>query len=313
MHSVTTRGVPPSLRLAYLHDFVSTQIGALRFAPRDVESFDYSVVSQSLGAEAILGDTRYSAVTVARDRRMVADGRANYILSIHDDAYEVEMSGVTHAVAPRQIVILNEGNPFGFRIPATRATILSLERRRIERMAPRIAGTPLHRLSPDGPDAALLAGYLALLNAHPPAGSVAPIADHVYELVARLLGRRDDRPPGQPAVAHARLRLVKDDIARNLTSPGLDVAAVARRQGITPRYVQKLFAAEGTTFSDHLRAERLAFAMHMLAAPGCVGRSIADIAFEAGFGDLSTFNRAFRARYGVTPREMRARAMTERG
>jgi len=37
-------------------------------------------------------------------------------------------------------------------------------------------------------------------------------------------------------------------------------------------------------------------------------RPIALIAFDAGFADLSTFNRAFRRRFGMTPSEMRRSA-----
>jgi AraC-like DNA-binding protein len=44
----------------------------------------------------------------------------------------------------------------------------------------------------------------------------------------------------------------------------------------------------------------------MLMAPGCASRSIALIAFDAGFGDLSYFNRTFKRFYGLTPSEVRA-------
>ena len=36
------------------------------------------------------------------------------------------------------------------------------------------------------------------------------------------------------------------------------------------------------------------------------GLKISVIAFEAGFGDLSYFNRTFRRAYGVSPSDMRA-------
>jgi len=35
-------------------------------------------------------------------------------------------------------------------------------------------------------------------------------------------------------------------------------------------------------------------------------RTVSSVAFEAGFGDLSYFNRAFRRRYGATPSDVRA-------
>jgi AraC-like DNA-binding protein len=43
----------------------------------------------------------------------------------------------------------------------------------------------------------------------------------------------------------------------------------------------------------------------MLSDPRHDALSITDIAYLAGFGDLSHFNRSFRQRYGATPRETR--------
>lgn len=43
----------------------------------------------------------------------------------------------------------------------------------------------------------------------------------------------------------------------------------------------------------------------MLTNPALASRSIASVAFDAGFGDLSYFNRAFKRRYGATPSEIR--------
>jgi AraC-like DNA-binding protein len=40
-------------------------------------------------------------------------------------------------------------------------------------------------------------------------------------------------------------------------------------------------------------------------------RSITSIAYEAGFGDLSYFNRAFRRHYNATPSDIRNRALRD--
>jgi DNA-binding MarR family transcriptional regulator len=37
-------------------------------------------------------------------------------------------------------------------------------------------------------------------------------------------------------------------------------------------------------------------------------RPISTLAFDAGFGDLSGFNRAFKAKYGLSPRQLRSAA-----
>jgi AraC-like DNA-binding protein len=104
----------------------------------------------------------------------------------------------------------------------------------------------------------------------------------------------------------ARLDAIKADIAERLDCCDLSLADVADRQQVTPRYVQMLFEREGTTFSRFVLRQRLTRAHGMLTDPRHDGWTIAAIAFEAGFGDLSYFNRAFRRQFVVPPSSVRA-------
>jgi AraC-like DNA-binding protein len=69
-----------------------------------------------------------------------------------------------------------------------------------------------------------------------------------------------------------------------------------------------LFETETQSFSEFVLAQRLALARRMLTDPRWIGRPISAIAFDAGFADLSHFNRTFRRCFGATPSEIRARA-----
>ena len=109
----------------------------------------------------------------------------------------------------------------------------------------------------------------------------------------------------------ARLRAIKADIANNLGRPNLTIGEVAVRQRVTPRYVQMLFEAEGTTFSEFVLNARLLRAHRMLANPSLAGRPIISVALDAGFQDLSYFNRTFRRRFGDTPSGVRAAAASD--
>jgi AraC-like DNA-binding protein len=77
--------------------------------------------------------------------------------------------------------------------------------------------------------------------------------------------------------------------------------------------VHKLFEGEGTTLSRFVLGKRLARVHAMLAEPRYAEWTIGAIAYQAGFGDLSTFNREFRRRYGATPSEVRATAGKRNG
>jgi AraC-like DNA-binding protein len=132
-------------------------------------------------------------------------------------------------------------------------------------------------------------------------------ATHVHDLIALALGTSRDGTEiaTRRGLRAARLRAVKADVRANLASADLSVATVAHRQGITPRYLHMLFEDEGTTFSRFVLAERLAAAHWLLVDARHDHQTIAAIAYESGFGDLSYFNRAFRRRFGMTPGEAR--------
>ena len=80
---------------------------------------------------------------------------------------------------------------------------------------------------------------------------------------------------------------------------------MAKRQKISDSYIRKLFESEGTSFTQYVLARRLGRARRMLTDPRWAERSIASIAFDAGFGDLSHFNKMFKRLYGATPSDVR--------
>jgi AraC-like DNA-binding protein len=139
---------------------------------------------------------------------------------------------------------------------------------------------------------------------------IAHIGATLADLIALAVGARGDS--AQLAVSRglraARLRAIKADIAANLDKRELSVGAVAAHQGVSPRYVQMLFEAEGTTFSQFVLRQRLMRAHRILTGPRNAAWTITAIAMEAGFTDLSTFNRAFRRAYGCSPSDVRAQA-----
>jgi AraC-like DNA-binding protein len=131
---------------------------------------------------------------------------------------------------------------------------------------------------------------------------------HVHDLIALAIGASRE---GAEAAPHrdlraARLHAIKQDIDRRLGEPELSVAALAQRHGCTPRFIQRLFEQEDTTFSGYVLAQRLARAHGMLSDPRRRAEKISEVALDCGFGDVSYFNRAFRRHYGAAPSDVRA-------
>jgi AraC family transcriptional regulator, positive regulator of tynA and feaB len=80
------------------------------------------------------------------------------------------------------------------------------------------------------------------------------------------------------------------------------IAAACR---VSVRHLDRLFEREGTALMRHVWQRRLVRCYRDLTDSGMQGRSISEIAFAVGFNDLSHFSRAYRARYGCSPRDTR--------
>jgi AraC-like DNA-binding protein len=99
---------------------------------------------------------------------------------------------------------------------------------------------------------------------------------------------------------------IKDVIDRRLADPDLGPERIAAAVNISTRYLHKLFADDQWTVSQHIRRQRLERCRADLTDPRRAEPSISSIALRWGFGDLSGFNRAFRAAFDATPSDLRA-------
>ena len=133
------------------------------------------------------------------------------------------------------------------------------------------------------------------------------VVAHVHDLLALALEAPRDvaEVAKDRGVKAALLQAAKTYIADNSSRHDLSIGAVALHLGVTPRHLQRLFESEGTTFSSFLLCQRLTRAHRMLCKPQFAHRPVSAIAYDAGFGDLSYFNRCFRKFYGVTPSDVR--------
>ncbi|MEX2205350.1 MAG: AraC family transcriptional regulator [Myxococcota bacterium] len=90
----------------------------------------------------------------------------------------------------------------------------------------------------------------------------------------------------------------------------LDLARAAREAGLSPFHFLRLFARVlGVTPHQYLVRSRLRHAARLLVDDA---RSITEIAFGVGFGDLSNFVRTFHRAAGVSPRAFRKAARGDR-
>ncbi len=131
------------------------------------------------------------------------------------------------------------------------------------------------------------------------------IASHIRDLIAIMLEPGIDREAVGSGLRAIQLAHIKRYVADNCGDPSLSIHHVAARMGLSTRYIQRLLARQGTTFTDYLLDRRLKRVSRSLLAPADADRTVADLAFDAGFGDVSHFNRCFKRRFGLSPKDFR--------
>ena len=97
-----------------------------------------------------------------------------------------------------------------------------------------------------------------------------------------------------------------------LCEPDLTIGMVAQAEGVSTRYLQRLFTEAGNSFIHYLRTRRLERCRADLASTLHDDLSISEICFRWGFNGSAHFSRVFRKEYGMSPREYRRRQAEER-
>ncbi len=100
-------------------------------------------------------------------------------------------------------------------------------------------------------------------------------------------------------------------IAGHLGAPDLGPDAVARAHFISRSYLDRLFEGEPRTVTETIRDARLERCRRDLADPRLADLTILEIALTWGFTSAAHFSRAFRARYGMSPRDARGCSVKE--
>jgi AraC-like DNA-binding protein len=130
-------------------------------------------------------------------------------------------------------------------------------------------------------------------------GSVLAAMVHLLGAATAPRGTEGDEAPWRVRAAHAFIENHHGDA-------DLSAEQVAQAQGVSRRRLdQVLRRVLGRSVSAHIWSRRLEQAAADLTDPRYQGRAVSQIAFANGFEDAAHFSRAFKGRFGRTPRDWR--------
>lgn len=139
---------------------------------------------------------------------------------------------------------------------------------------------------------------------------IAHVETTLTDLVALALGAGRDatKIASMRGLRAARLQHILVEIRAGFATPGFSPSAVARKLGVTPRYIQNLLQETGSSFTERVLELRLQRACAMLADIRHDRMKIGEIAEACGFNEIPYFNRRFRRRFGASPTQYRGRS-----
>jgi AraC-like DNA-binding protein len=306
----STADLPEGERLPFWREFFAREIVHADVEPQADCSLQAEAIVLELPRLGVLW-TKETPMRYSRSRSQAADGDDSVVVLIRKNGFSTLSQG------GREVSLgMGDGVAFLGAEPAC-ATVSEVECLAV--VSPRAVLTPMlgdvasrtMRHIPRNCEALrLLSAYAEVLREN--FGLTAPelrhvVATHMHDLVAMALGPTRDGAElaNKRGLRAARRKAIVADMLASAGDLDLTATTMARRHGFSPRYIHKLFEAEGSTFSELLLTVRLVRAHHMLTDPRFASLPITAIALSSAFGDLSHFNHTFRRRFGATPTEVR--------
>jgi AraC-like DNA-binding protein len=300
-----TGDLPRAGRLAAWSNVLRDTIGAVEVDPLTADGIRFraeATVYRLIGLGAVRGTTVRARLT----HPATAPDDGLCLITGPMPAWHASQGGHTLSLGAGDGVLVSNAAPWTIVLPRETPFVAV----RVPTAA--LAGTgpgahPARRIPADSIALRLLTDYIGMLPDGPASTAAlldAIVATHVHALLAAALSAASDAPaPGQGGTRTERLRAVLAQINAHFADPDFSAAIVAKRLGVSVRYVQDLLHDTGTSFTERVLALRLEKARTMLQ--GTRPRKIIDIALACGFGDVSYFNRRFRGRFGVSPSRFR--------
>jgi AraC-like DNA-binding protein len=309
LQSFSIDGFPERERSSALREFLGRKLSRVECEPLSDE-LQFDVTARCVGGIHLVA-VNHSLMNLSRTRELLADGDDSLILSIGGSVCRGSQFGRDFVWEPGDAGLLYNGDLITVTCGG-KTLLLKLAYQQLRPLLADFDSAVTRSAQADTSAVRFLRSYIGLFGELPAATPELQhcFVTHVYDLVATALGatREIAEQARGRGVRAARLHAVKSDILAHLADHTLSISTVAARQGISPVYIRKLFEDEALSFSTFVLENRLAAVRRMLSDARFRDQTIGAIAFDAGFGDLSYFNRAFRRRFGASPSDIRAEA-----
>lgn len=310
--------VMPSSRFDDIKESVRQSI-VLVEAEQNSDDISHFQVRQLPLADLLLYDISIAAITIHRRPEDIRqDGVDNFFLSLLLEGEALIRQGdISFAMRPGDLAVNANGLPYSIQYTRpSRRLLLQIPRQIFHE---RILGRrereikALH-LGSSGL-ASVITSMFESLNSEAemlPEIDQYTLAESFLELIGAVIRAASidkARPKSSQAALMRRILAYMD---QNYTDCELTPEKVAEANGISMRYLHRIFQQSGMAVSKWIWERRLKATREDLLDPAKEKMRVSEIAFSRGFNDPAHFSRSFRDRFGISPSKLRAKALQEK-
>ena len=253
---------------------------------------------------------RFSAHSTASTRTRHAS-ESRLLVSCHrQGAAVVAQGGRESRIEAGDFFVIDPSRPFHIQTTDSEVHSVYLEPQALRTVLPHWDMLTARAIRPDVKSAALFTGLLDQLFAmSPDIGE--ETADNIAEALPHLLAPALRTLQDEAGASSSRLKALHRQrilayVRDHLWDSQLSAQAIAQGVNLSPRHVYELFdERDGHPLMKSVWKQRLTMCHRDLSAPALRSRSIGEIAYAWGFSNVSHFSRAFKAEFGIGPREFR--------
>ncbi len=307
----STQDVPPHQSLEYWHDWVCGTFVGLDCSVSDKASFTGSIVSQPVSS-LLLTQMRSGGMELERSGSRIARGREDcFLIAIEGcTASALLQDGREGPLKVGDFAIVDSSRPYTVQFRENfEHVVLRIPRAEISSRLGPLDTVTGQTFSGDHGAAKIASSLCRMLSRDLesiPISSLDQIAGSLLDLFAVAIGEKlGAGRVHETATRSAWFLRIRNYIDSHLSDPSIGRASIALALGVSVRYLSDIFGSHDTSVMAYILDRRLHRCHAALTDPAQGGRSISNIAFGWGFNDMSHFARAFRARYGIGPRELR--------
>lgn len=310
-----TRRIAPDQRFKLWRESIGVIFDTELDRGHDPMRFQARVEGTMFG-QVVLGSVASGTQLFTRPlQKILADGNDSYLVQVFlGGGCEVQDGRHTRRVRPGDIYIIDASAPL-HAVDTEFTHVTAVIPRDV--LSPRLHNPDGHHrriLRGDTPLAQVLYRYMLTLDAQREGMTQADVQAALSALMSLTEGLLNSagrpRPGGAfegdpAALDFAALSSARRYIQGALADPQLSPEHVAGALGLSRAQLYRLFKPLGGV-AHYIRNRRLRRSLQDLLDPACPPPRISEVGYRWGFRSESDFSRAFKRRYGMSPRDARA-------